>query len=614
MRRTWTVALMMAALTVRGGFCAEPRRLSELVNALRSEDSYERYAAVDALYWLGLDAAPAIPQLIRALEDPDESVREGAANALREIGPEAAQAIPKLIERLGESEAPWFVTDAPTTDVGFAAASALGRMGRAAVGPLVRCLDHPSPVVRFLAAYALGKIGPDAEPAAVALAEMFDDEEEAVRMEAIWATAKITPRARSAVRRIIERLEDEETCVRVAAVDALGSIRPTTPGIVERLTHALGDEDGLVQAHAANALGDLGAKAAPAVTALANTLTSREGYPYPDGHPYSREPVAGTAARALGRIGRPAKATMPLLLDTIRNTDGTFDEYGSPTDNREVRAEAAKAAARIDPDNQELLDVLERSLRNDSAVREDVALALGMIGPKAKRALPALVDVIGDGYSSERFSCACAVLRIDTGNSLAIDTLLAELAPPYLPGDEETWDALISALKQAGADSRRAIPRLIELLNSASADRENAARALAQFGPEARIAIPALLDLLDEPYDGVRREAIAALQRISSGEVPLLEAALKEPNPQIRCGVVEVLGHFPSAAPLLTDALNDPSARVRLAALSALGQLDARAKAAIPRVKGLVEDDSLTVREAAREVLMRLGESDVPDR
>lgn len=74
---------------------------------------------------------------------------------------------------------------------------------------------------------------------------------------------------------------------------------------------------------------------------------------------------------------------------------------------------------------------------------------------------------------------------------------------------------------------------------------------------------------------------------------------MRDPNAQVRSGVVEVLGKFPGAAPILIEALGDSSLRVQLAALNALAGLKEQARPAIPKIKELLKAECRTIREAA---------------
>jgi HEAT repeat protein len=616
MKRAFGIVLVIVLVRVGVGFCAEPGKIQRLMKALQSTEYHERRVAMYELRRLGLDAAPATAQLIQALDDPEREIRALAADTLENIGEEASPAIPKLIDRLGEDKLQRIVTDAPTINVGFSAACALGEMGSEAVGPLARCLEHKNPAVRIRAAYALGWIGPEAKVATAALIKLLEDEEEMARMAAIRAIAQIGPEAKkpeaknpedkNVIPAILKKLDDENHGVRVAAVDALGSIKPTTRLAVDGLIKALHDKEGLVQAHAANALGNLGDKAISAVPALCETLKSRGGYPYPDGHPYFWRPIALTAARALGRIGPAAKEAVPKLLETLGNKEATLNPYGQPTSNCSVRAEAAKAVARIAPNDKAVIRALSESFDTDHRIEVDVALALSIAGKNAKGAIPLLVGLLEDEERLENenshypLETAIAILNIKPGHPVAMRTFLEELAanPPI---EEEIWDEVIRVLAKAGRDGRKAIPILVEIIQQEPFP--DPARALAQFGPDAAEAVPTLIDTFDNWDEEVGQEVIAALQRITSGKSPLLTAALKQREPEIQCGIIKVLGRFPSAVPQLAEATNDPSARVRLAAVTALGKLGRAAEPAVPHIRKLLQDDYRTIREAAQRTL-----------
>jgi HEAT repeat protein len=174
-----------------------------------------------------------------------------------------------------------------------------------------------------------------------------------------------------------------------------------------------------------------------------------------------------------------------------------------------------------------------------------------------------------------------------------------------LSGDDD-WALLRTALRRAGGFSRPALPILNKMLEDPWGNPQDAARALAVFGPEAQSAIPALLDRLASSWKDTRQEAVAALRQIASEDSAPLQAGLQHPKAEIRSGVVEVLGHFPGALAAVTEALDDPSARVRLAALQSLAKLKDSAKPAIPQIRGLLQAESRTIREATASALQEI--------
>lgn len=112
-----------------------------LIEALRDENSLIRRLASSGLGRIG---EPAVEPLIKTLEDEDENVRYGAVDALGRIGD--PRAVEPLIKTLGDKE------------VGRAAWSALSKMGRPAVKPLIKALKDEDPRVREGAARALGEL------------------------------------------------------------------------------------------------------------------------------------------------------------------------------------------------------------------------------------------------------------------------------------------------------------------------------------------------------------------------------------------------------------------------------------------------------------------------
>ncbi|NQU24675.1 MAG: HEAT repeat domain-containing protein [Candidatus Nealsonbacteria bacterium] len=557
--------------------------------------------------YLGLDAAPAVPHLIQLLDAPDKGIRAAAADTLGAIGKDATAAIPKLVERLGEGDLPRISTELPVTDVGAHAAFALGTMGKDAVAHLTPCLTNKRSAVRSNTVCALDMIGPDAHSAVTSLIGRLKDRDWLVRQCAAQALGSIRSRPNRAIPALVESLKDKNFNVRRCAAAALGAFRPTTPTALEALSSALHDEEGNVQHEAAEALANLGNEAVPAVPALADALKSREMYI--QGHPGHFRPVAETAARALGAIGPPATNAMPALLDLVRDRNRTFQGFtpGDNRDNYEARGEAAIAAARIDPQSDEVVRVLGQSLQFDVRIRQEVAIALALVGPKARGTVPTLIRLSKpDRRFCHDLNCACAAVAIEPDNPLAVRRMLDCFPPVPGPFDDDDWALLRTALARAGAASRPAIPVLIRLVEDVLKDQENAARTLATFGPEAQSAIPALLDLLTSRQEHPRQEAIEALQQIASEKsVPLL-AALKDPDANVRSGVVEVLGYSPRALPLVMKGLDDPSARVRLAALMSLAKLESSAAPAVPQIRRLLQADSRAIREAAVIVLQKV--------
>jgi len=198
-------------------------------------DKPNSYIAARALAKIGMKTEPAVDALAKALNHTNKLTRASAANALGNIGPEARNAVPALRAaardndsevRLDAAYALWKIENAsdaievliPLLDsddprVGLRTIEALGEIGppaKAALPALERVrkgdnklngvasawamcrvratnnlvekllpgLQHEDPMVRIGAAWALGKMGPEARVAIPAMRELLDNASE----------------------------------------------------------------------------------------------------------------------------------------------------------------------------------------------------------------------------------------------------------------------------------------------------------------------------------------------------------------------------------------------------------------------------------------------------
>src|SRR5262249_32513123 len=165
---------------------------------------------------------------------------------------------------------------------------------------------------------------------------------------------------------------------------------------------------------------------------------------------------------------------------------------------------------------------LVKALGHETArVRVEAADDLGLIGPPAAGAVPALLKLAEqDADPLVRIAAAKAVANIDPKNEKALPILVAalkdktgkvrkraaegigDLGPTAKPafnalvkaakdsGPAVSW-AAVDALGQIGPDAEPAVPTLIEALKKANT-RGAAADALGQIGPKAQAAVSAL--------------------------------------------------------------------------------------------------------------------------
>jgi HEAT repeat protein len=159
-----------------------PLVTSALVNALTTAEPVSRALAAAALIRFGKNTPVAFAVLTAALRSADEDTQRQAAYALEDVAAKIEGIVPFLSELLRQREPP----------LRCCAVRALGRIHSAeAVALLVSALQGDDKALRWIAAGALGRLGPDAASALSPLNEALEDPEPLVRQEAAKALALI---------------------------------------------------------------------------------------------------------------------------------------------------------------------------------------------------------------------------------------------------------------------------------------------------------------------------------------------------------------------------------------------------------------------------------------
>lgn len=182
-----------------------------------------------------------------------------------------------------------------------------------------------------------------------------------------------------------------------------------------------------------------------------------------------------------------------------------------------------------------------KALKDDDwEVRERAAEALGMIGPDAREAVPALIKTLD-----------------------AIK--LSDYDPDVV--------AAVKALGKIGGQS--ALATLIKVLNYHDVSSE-AAEGLGIIGDPK--AVSGLLKTAKTDKGFARYTAVEALIKIGEPAIPALIEVLKVGDWDLRGRTAEALGEIgdKTAIPALTEALKDKDKSVRDAAAEALKKLEGK--------------------------------------
>jgi HEAT repeat protein len=246
-----------------------------------------------------------------------------------------------------------------------------------------------------------------------------------------------------------------------------------------------------------------------------------------------------SAAAALGKIGPAAKSAFPALLDALKS------------DNDHFRYVAASSAVSIAPDDPAVVRGLIDAFHDAKYPEGQDAAALGFdqLGPKAKAALPVLVETV-------KSSDAPVLLRRRAA----------------------------TALGSMEREARPAVPALAALLRDAQQPpelRATIARSLGALGATAKPAIPVFRDLLHDP----------------------------NVSPDLANDLVEGLGNIgPDAVSVLAGIVQDGRIPVgrRGEAIRQLGKLGGAAAAALPELETAVKDADDRISELAGWAMSRI--------
>jgi hypothetical protein len=215
---------------------------------------------------------------------------------------------------------------AAESEVKWRAADALKQMGKDAApagADLVAALADADPLVRDVAAQAIGQLAPDVPGAVPALVKLFPDK------TAVRAVSTFKAAGAEAVPHLLPLIKDTKLDVptRRQAIRTLGKIgEPAKAAVPDLIALTDSDPEAGIQEQAAEALGDIGPNAAAeGIPCLVRALK----------HPVARN--RRDAVRSLGQMGAAAKAHLAEVKALTADPDN------------DVKDAAKKSVRQIDP-------------------------------------------------------------------------------------------------------------------------------------------------------------------------------------------------------------------------------------------------------------------------
>jgi HEAT repeat protein len=631
-----TETAIEAALDIDGQCAAALAKaaLPALIEALKSKDGAVLQAAGYALQKLGPHAQPAVPALVQAHQRAKGFAQDALSQALIAVGGDGLERIAQMVK---DTKAPLDKRRKVISELGYAR-----KPTDKVASILVEALRDPEPEIRAVAVLALTVIGPQGKAAIPALVELLGDVkmDEAAAKHRIGATkivaealTRMGPEAVSALAEVLKD-DNKKPFARWQAAGALAMLGRKAKSALPVLEAALKDDNLAVAVESACAYVRAGGAVDTILPVLAEGLQHKAAF------------VLWHTADAIERIGIKAKEAVPGLVPLLQH------------EVVEIRIKAAEAICQMGADAKPAVPALAQLLKQkDPRQQYQVARALERLGPDALEALPVLIERLKDTQAKGIQPILVTIGNIGPEAKAAVPALIAILK------QKETsfhGDA-ITALGRIGPDAHAAVPKLLENLNDPSEyTRASAARALGGIGPKAKAAVPPLKKLLEDerkmvcvwaayalarisgdskshvallvewwksdleagrPFaDSPSHDIAQALEMLGSEAGParelLLEALLNEKTPPgTHWHVARALGQLREDAGLivpklmaLTERKADSYARIThcVHAAEALGMFGPPAKAAIPRLRQLAQDEETEIAEAAVRALEKI--------
>jgi len=555
-----------------------------LLKMLHDGDPRVRQATILALGRSRAKNHAVVLALSGALEDPDVSVRKTVFDVLTAMGPAAKPAVPRLIRMLREDR-----------EVDFAV-SLLGTIGppaREAVPDLVAIYEKGKESGRgYPAVWPLGRIGPAEIVLPILLESMrapLKSPRSGHRDNAIRAIGFLGPAAREAIPELIGQLDETFLGGTGSAMTALHEIGPEAiPYLIEALRSA---DNWNCRAGAALTLAKFGPAGKAAIPALQQALHDGE----------SR--VALEAAFALVNLHFDGDEAIQVLLRALR--EDLPRDTGGLWHLEVVTSRMISLAPALHPIAPMLIAMLGE---NNPALSWRVIPILSAMGPVAKGAVPALVELTKSDDPHMRDAATFALVDVGADAQIAVTALCDRLKEPTR---RELKDAVPVIMGPGGR---------VQLLNPLRVNRPLLAEKLGGYGPAARSAAGELGKFLESRHPNECMTGLEALGKMGPAAeeaIPALRKLLDEPQNYLagrpRSRGQEDTSFFAGAGDLTEKPEfaglppdNPPSVVIPVNAIKVLSAIGPAAMPALPSLLHALKDERLTVRHAAASAIRLL--------
>ncbi len=399
-----------------------------------------------------------------------------------------------------------------------------------------------------------------------------------MRFWALVGIAKLGPDAKEAIPTVTRLLADRDSDVRATAVFTLGCLEPKSKSAIFALRKRVADQDAQVSYLALKALQQL------------DGFQDQEGVQI-----------------LIAELSRSRSNTQPVVRELLEG--------------------------RIRPEHVESL-VNRINTQPNSTERTRLFTLLQQLGPKAKKAIPALAKYINSQTYPDR-NAIRALGSVGVGDEKAIAALNQFLRRNLQRTRSSTsssyyynLEAALDALSETGPKSKVALQGMLEALRIREPSRISryirvriaAAKALGALGAEAKNAAATIKQGLlrgSFNYSNGNQKVRKALVLISPDDLQAFESYVSglRSDANRKTDLEQTLKQVaPRLVPRLLKDLRSSNAYTRRKAFSLFSKLGPLAKTAVPTLKEYLanKDTPLAVRQQAARVLQEIGPAAEP--
>ena len=283
------------------------------------------------------------------------------------------------------------------------------------------------------------------------------------------------------------------------------------------------------------------------------------------------------------------------------------------TGSTDERNEATKTLAEAEPKSLEpaVADLARIVDQDRDQSRRHAIFLLGVVGPGAKPALPALKKMLRhEDFHTQYWTCRTLAKMGDAALE-AVPDLTDQLRA-------QTASVRRNAALAIGQLGPKCGEQVVSPLTNCLKDRQqmvrsDAATALGKLGAVAMPAVPALREAARDPNRAIRSQSALAVWRLTKQTDDVLEPLLAElaslDAPWDAADALNEVG--PAAAPLVPKVralLKSPDAETRAYAAQVLGGIGPEARVALAELKKIAanDDEDEDALEAARDAVKKL--------